>query len=306
MTRQWETGVDYYIGEIIMKDEKRWICKETHTAKEFDKTLWGKIDTKESPPKEYNNKVAIITSMDINYYEKVGKAMLKSWKAHWAHLYPMYVYNEAGFRVKVRGTKSLGWQLGNDYLSFMRRHTNDKVKTFAKKAFSIIHAMDTIDCEKLIWLDADVIIKNSLPENLIDILCPKDTLSAHFSVWHVVDDVKYHSCETGFFILNKKHPKFKEFRETYRRIYLEDDTNGIRRFYDGEVYGKTVDALAQSGAKMVNLTSGPHKTPIPRSIMAPYISHFKAGLKERVDFDKVLENTLSTANYIDLDEDDEI
>ena len=284
----WRPDTPYPKGSIQWIDGCRWICKQSHTSEnEFNKKLWSKID-KAKDQIEPDMSTKLFTSMSKEYYDNVGRAMLRSYKVNWSRLAPMYVYNEAAFRVKVKGVTSLGWQLGNDYLSFMRRHTNDKVKTFAKKGFSVIHAMENLDCDKLVWIDADVIFTQEMPSNMFDLLCPQDALSAHFSVWHEVDGKHYHSCETGFFILNKKHPMFEEFLNTYKNIYLRDDAADLRRFYDGEVYGKTVKILEAKGAKMVNLNPGPHKTPISRSVLAPYLSHFKAGLKDKVDFDALV------------------
>ena len=38
---------------------------------------------------------------------------------------------------------------------------------------------------------------------------------------------------------------------------------------------------------MLNLNPGRHKTPFSRSVIGPYIQHFKAGLKERINFDGI-------------------
>jgi hypothetical protein len=62
----------------------------------------------------------------------------------------------------------------------------------------------------------------------------------------------------------------------------------MRRFYDGEIYGKTVQAMHSRNFKMYNMTYGDRvKTPVPRSPLAPFIEHNKAGLKERIDYDLV-------------------
>jgi len=70
---------------------------------------------------------------------------------------------------------------------------------------------------------------------------------------------------------------------TYKDIYVNDRMKDLRRFYDGEVYGKTVELLENKGHKMMNLNPGKHRTPIPRSVLAPYLNHFKAGVKDRID-----------------------
>ena len=235
-------------------------------------------------------KYAAFTSMDEKYYEHCGRAMLRSYKEHWSHKFPLYVYNEDNFTVKVSTVETLGWNLGDDYEQFQNRHTNQKVKTFAKKGFSIIHAMDNLNYDRIIWLDADTIISGDIPMQLLDLIAPDNVLSTHFSVWHQKDNVEYHSCETGFFILNRNHSHYREFCQTYKSIYVNDKHQDLRRFYDGEVYGKTVEIMQSKGCKMLNLNPNRYKTPIPRSVIAPYITHYKAGLKDKVDFDNLNNN----------------
>ena len=235
-----------------------------------------------------------ITSMDKKYYEHCGRVMLSSYSNHFFRNIPLYVYNEGGFKFKSKNTYAAGWNLGLEYNKFVERwgNENERVTTFAKKAFSIIHAMYNVDCDRLIWLDADTHLTANFPKQLLDLISPDDTLSTHFGVKHTVDDKTYFSCETGFFILNKRHELFEEFRETYTDIYINDNYKNLRRFYDGEVYGETVSQMIDKGAKVLDLNPGQvHKTPIPRSIIAPYVSHYKAGLKDTIDF-KELEKTI--------------
>lgn len=234
-------------------------------------------------------KYLAFTSMDSKYYEKCGRTMLRSFKKHWVDLMPLYVYNEDDFDVKVRAVKPVGWDLGQDYENFIERHSNDKVKTFAKKGFSIIDAMERYSNEydRLIWLDADTVIFARMPLQLLDLIIPESVLSAHFSVWHEANGEMYHSCETGFFVLNTTHPGYDEFCKTYKDIYINDKDSDLRRFYDGEVYGKTVEIMEKKGHTMLNLNPSRRKTPIGRSILAPYITHYKAGLKDKIDFDSI-------------------
>jgi len=230
-------------------------------------------------------KYAAITSMNQKYYDHCGKSMLSSYKKFWSKNIPLYVYNEDNFNIKIKNVESVGWNLSNDYWDFQNRHTNTKVKTFAKKGFPIIDAMQNIECDRLIWLDADTILQRGIHLQLLNLIAPDDVLSTHFSVWHVKDNIEYHSCETGFFILNRRHKGFEDFYDTYRDIYVNDKTDGLRRFYDGEVYGKTVELMQDKGYKVLNLNPSKHKTPIPRSILSPYVTHYKAGLKDTLNND---------------------
>lgn len=283
----WKQNEKYTEGSIVIYNDKRRRCLADHTSEEtFNDEYWKKMDRKEENKTVETRKYAAITSMNEPYYEHCGRAMLRSYKQHWHHLMPLYVYNEDNFEIKVKTVKSLGWDLGLSYEKFQKRHSNERVKTFAKKGFSIIHAMRNINAQRLIWVDADVIIQANIPHQMLDLISPDDVLSTHYSVWHEQDKKIYHSCETGFFILNTQHEGYKEFCDVYEDIYCNDRTEDLRRFYDGEVYGKTVEIMETKGYKMLNLNPGKHKTPIGRSVMAPYINHFKAGLKDSVDFSK--------------------
>jgi hypothetical protein len=236
-------------------------------------------------------KYVAITSMNLQYFEHSGRAMIKSFSSRFDENIPLHIYNEGFHSIKFKNTQLMGWELGDEYDRFQQRwNSNNKIQGFAKKAFSIIHAMNNIECDRLIWFDADIIIDKRIPLQLLELISPSSVLSTHYGVMHdwpsdTDPSRKSFSCETGFFILNKRHEKFNDFKEMYTKIYVNDLHSSIRRFYDGEVYGETVRVLEQSGAKMLDLNPGnTHKTPIPRSIMAPYISHHKAGLKDTIDY----------------------
>jgi len=242
-------------------------------------------------------KFAAITSMNLEYYNHSGRAMTKSFSSRFVESIPLYVYNEDLFNIKLKNVFLAGWDLGEEYEKFQSRwESNSKIQNFAKKAFSIIHAMNNIDCDRLIWFDADIIIERQIPVQLLELVSPDAVLSTHYGVMHewpsdTNPNRKAFSCETGFFIINKKHKKFNEFKETYTKIYVNDMFANIRRFYDGEVYGETVRQLQKSGTKMLDLNpEHKHKTPIPRSLLAPYISHHKAGLKDTIDYETLEKN----------------
>lgn len=236
-------------------------------------------------------KYAAITSMNLDYFNHSGRAMIKSYSSRFDESIPLHVYNEDFNSIKFKNVNLMGWDLGDEYTKFQQRWvSNNKIQGFSKKAFSIIHAMNNIECDRLIWFDADIIIDNRIPMQLLDLISPSTVLSTHYGVVHdwpcdADPQRKSFSCETGFFIINKCHKKFNTFKEIYTAIYVSDLHSNIRRFYDGEVYGETVRLLEKTGTKMMDLNPGnTHKTPIPRSILSPYISHHKAGLKDTIDY----------------------
>lgn len=245
-------------------------------------------------------KYACITSMDKAYYDKYGKYMLESYKAFMKDI-TLFLYNE-DFSVKLpRFIKPIGFDLGKDFLDFQDRWKgkNNRVVTFSKKAYSIIHAMEKIKADRLIWIDADCLLTRRLSGQFIELISNDKILSTHFGVLHKKDDKEYFSCETGFFILNTNHPGFEDFKDTYKRIYNNDIYHQLRRFYDGEVYGDVVRRMTNAGHEILDLNPGNvHKTPIPRSVLAPYISHMKAGLKDGFDYDSAMKKI----NDLDSDE----
>ena len=235
-----------------------------------------------------------ITSMNSHYFNHSGKVMIKSYSEYFDNNVPLYVYNEDNSQFKIKNVNSVTWDLGTDYINFQKRWvSNSKVRGFSKKAFSIIHAMNNIECDRLIWLDADTIVTRNVVLQLLELISPDDALSTHYGVVHPwpsdTDESRTaFSCETGFFILNKRHESFNKFKEVYTDMYVNDRVDNIRRFYDGEVYGETIRLLSQDGVKMMDLNPGNiHKTPIPRSILAPYISHSKAGLKDTINYSEI-------------------
>lgn len=234
-------------------------------------------------------KYVCITSMNGRYFDHCGKACIDTYAAHWPIDIPLLVYNEDMWKPKKKkNVQFIDWTvLGNDFVNFCERHQHEsRVVIFAKKAFSIIHAMENVDCDRLIWLDADCATVAPLPTLLLDLISPDDKLSSHFGVVHpwpteTDPDRTAFSCETGFFILNKKHPMFPQFVARYKEYYINDLSENIRRFYDGEVYGAVVAEMEGQGASMMELNPGrKHRTPIPRSIIGPFIQHYKAGAKE--------------------------
>jgi len=290
---EWEPHKKYLEGEFTKHKDKIYRCDKTHNSNEsFDKFRFTKIVLdKNNNPRESETtngvRFVMMTSMDKKYYEASGKAMMASWKRHAEVIGDLFVYNEQLFEPKIKNVQKAGWMLGEEFVKFQRRHSNSKIKTFAKKAFPIIDAMDRfVEYDRIVWVDADAVFTQNFPRMLIELIAPDDVLSTHFSVYHQKNDIEYHSCETGFFILNRRHEGFKDFCDLYKDIYYNDrdEELNLRRFYDGEVYGKCVELMEEKGYKMLNLNTGKHKTPISRSLIAPYVSHFKASLKDKVDF----------------------
>jgi hypothetical protein len=242
-------------------------------------------------------KVTVITSFDQSYYDKVGKHCLETMLQYWDPNIHIVLYVE-DFELfnNSRFVKVPFEDLDPDYFVFQKEKRKASEKTFAKKAYSIIHAMENIETDILVWLDADVVTKKHITKEFIESLIPEDKLSTHLGVWHHAikhDETSplMFSCETGFFALNKNHKHYDKFVKRYKERYVNREKEDLRRFYDGDVYGAVVKEFKEK--EMNDINPGMHKTPMSRSILKSYLVHFKHGLKRRDDFEKLVEKVKS-------------
>lgn len=237
-------------------------------------------------------KIKVITSFDENYYNIIGKESVETWLKHWPHEMSLTCYVE-NFRLteNTRIEQIDFSQLPKEYFEFQETDFNDRVKTFSKKAYSVIHAFENLDADRIIWVDADVITFADIPLSFLETLCPNDTLATFMGVYHHKDKKDPNSPlmfsgETGFFIVNKNHKGFKEFSNRYREYYDKKITENLRRLYDGEVFGAVVKELNVK-YKFFDLSTTIEKkakSPLKYTELGQkYIKHYKSK-HSKIDF----------------------
>lgn len=230
-------------------------------------------------------KIKVITSFDERYYNLIGKESVESWLQHWPKELSLTCYVE-NFRLKdKKRINQIDFdQLPKEYFEFQESKFNDRVKIFSKKAYSIIHAFENLDADRIVWVDADVITFNNIPLSFLENLCPDDTLATFMGVHHhkIKGDESsplMFSGETGFFIVNKNHPGFSEFSKRYSEYYNKRITENLRRFYDGEVFGAVVEEFKDT-YKFFDLsttTGKKAKSPLKYTELGQkYIRHYKS------------------------------
>jgi len=193
--------------------------------------------------------ITVITSFNKDYYERIGSACVQSWLQHWHADIEMHCYVE-GFRMEHQARiRQIDFEdLCDGYRAFQASDLKPRVKTFAKKAYSVMHAMEHARCDRLVWIDADTITTAPVDHKEIEDLCPHGVCATFMGVYHHLDkndqtSALMFSAETGFFILNPNHPGFARFSRRYREYYDGRLQQGLRRFYDGEVFGAVVNDL---------------------------------------------------------------
>jgi len=247
-------------------------------------------------------KITCITSFDEVYYNHTGKTFLETWLKYWNDTFELVLYVE-DFKLPEnnRYQQVTFDKLDADYIKFQNEKHKPPTKRFAKKGYTVIHAMENIDTDILIWLDADTITKEIVTQDFFEDIIPNRCVSAHLGVMHNMEKhdptspLKY-SCETGFFALNKKHKLYNIFCQAYKERYFQRNFSDLRRPYDGDVYGAVVEEIEKKyGLNNLNdINPVGHKTPFDKCILREKLHHFKhrAKLTPEDDFKKHYENYL--------------
>lgn len=245
--------------------------------------------------------VSVVTSFSALGYEKYGRRCLetfhancpKEWQLHIISedkidSFPVFegrrvlTYNlyEESFRAKtfyllygqkleVSGRGKIGsdkrrnrhWRTGYSF-----RH--DALK-FSKKVFALHIAERNTSGGRLIWLDADTVVKRPIQLDLVNQLNPPGYAISYF------DRSPYHS-ECGFVIYNLDVIGTRKFIEDFANLYYSGRVFELWEWHDSWVF----DWLRkQSGLQCYAI---PHKKsgePIRDSVLGEYLDHLKGNRK---------------------------
>lgn len=222
--------------------------------------------------------IEVVTSFDQNYYDMIGHACVESYMQYWPQDLVLTCYVEDMVLPENPRLRQIPFsELGIQYQQFQLSDENDRTKTFAKKAYSIIHAFEHTTADLVVWLDADVVTKQSLPRTVLEQLCRDTQLAAYMAV----DHDGWYSAETGIFAINTKHSLFGQFAARYKERYDRHIKHDLRRFYDGEVFGavakefRTRPYMAEMNDLCGKFTK-PYKTPLKHTELGMYLHHHKS------------------------------
>lgn len=225
--------------------------------------------------------IQVITSFDQKYHDIIGKDSVQSWLQHWPHHMTLTCYVENMRLQDHARVQQIGFdQLGSRYEDFQQVDFKGRVRTFAKKAFVLIHAMNHSTADRIMWLDADVLTIQPVDPVLLDQCMPDDVVSTHLGVTYTTDTQgqpgSWFVPETGVFALNTRHARFAEFRDEYTRRYHHRDFRGLRRSYDNDVYGAAIRDLDIPSLDLCAELKKGYKTPLRHTVLGPYLHHYKA------------------------------
>ena len=169
--------------------------------------------------------------MNKAYYDRLGKLMIETFSKFWPEDCELIVYQE-GFEIE-KFDRVIGVSWEDNCLESWKRF-DAKIKgpasRFAKKGYSMIAGMKNLDCDLLIWVDADIITNKKFPKDKIESILPQNKLIALFDTYYQVKpnytkeeylDINrpYSAAESGFVIINKNHQHFEDYLAEYERLY---------------------------------------------------------------------------------------
>jgi len=225
--------------------------------------------------------IEIITSFNQRYYDLIGKDCVNTWLKYWPKELTLTCYVEGFLLPKTERIKQISFdQFNQEYFDFQRSKEKPQTKKFSKKAFSFIHAMENSTADWIIWVDADVISTDHLPINLLESVLLNDCLSTHMGVVYFETKDgrpgRWFVPETGFFAMHVRHEKFNEFKEMYKKMYVNHEWSELRRPFDNDVYGYVFEKLNTKGLDLCSNFQKSYKTPLRHTVLGPYIKHYKA------------------------------
>lgn len=241
--------------------------------------------------------VVCISSLNKRYYDIAGKYAIESFLKYWPkdiklHLYTEDVLNLKSDQIIEHNFKEVERDI--DYNTFIENNVKVKKEIpMAKKAFSIMTAIDNLDADYIIWLDMDMLTIKPIDKNFVTNLC-NDNLLTYMGVLYPKNErnkMNYYSSETGFFIINCNHKKLQDWCKEYRKIYRERIDYNLKRLYDNDVFGFVTHKFKKQGVNLndLNVNHPTRKTPLTAkdNPLKKYFLHFKGGRKEFTEIKKI-------------------
>lgn len=224
-----------------------------------------------------------VTSMSKTYYDGIGKHMLDSWIQYWNCKLILYSEDDLSFlnseKITYRDWNKPCKELWDQ---FCKGNVNESEKKFAKKGFSSLDSWKNITSKKIIWIDADIIFKKHISNEVVDKILPNDKLIALFTHNYCPDRYIGLSSESGFYILNTQHQHFVDFIFEYEKIYTDGvvppEIAGLGDHKILALVSKKFQTFVEDLSKY--RTTDKTTTPLNRSWIGDYMNHYKGTVKE--------------------------
>jgi hypothetical protein len=161
----------------------------------------------------------------------------------------------------------------NDYIALRDTKKKTKMAKFWLKSFVVIDAIKNTKEDILIWLDSDVITHKEISKDFLYSLLPEDTLLCDIPA---LGSLKDKESETGFCMLNMKHPMIRRFLKEYESYYnTKDALSTLPRDIDSSVWWAARQKLVERGTKVNGLDSTINShVPFMGTCLKEYMRHW--------------------------------
>jgi hypothetical protein len=246
------------------------------------------------------------TTMNKEYYDTIGKLMLRSWMKFFPTDSKLYLYLE-DFKLDLNDSRIIQCSWETDIVPIYKKWAgrqppsdgSHRSHKFTKKAMAQIATWQNFNL-KFLWLDADLVFLKTIPTDVFERILGNYPLAS----WGEG------SFESGTVFINTEHSEWQKIKDIYEGIYFGNiefpvgtDATVVypSGWLDGEILGY---AAATSGVQYLNLNSlctAKTNTPLNHSWLGEYMIHFKAKRKntlldtvkndwKRTDLAEMLEN----------------
>jgi len=246
----------------------------------------------------------VITTFNRQGLEKYGQRMISTFEQFWPDSVDLIVYTEKckpiitkpnvrcidlianskhckRFINRHKDNPEANGGLGphNKHIWKPNKHFKWQGLRFSYKVFSIYHAMQYIDTEWVIWLDADTLTHSTITESFLDSVSPKDCV-----VTHLGRGERYHS-ECGWVGYNKTNPMTMQFVEDFASMYKNDTMFNYPEWHDSYLFDVQRKLYRDNkGAHFYNLNPDPDLKgfaghPFINSDLGKYMDHMKGDRK---------------------------
>jgi len=226
--------------------------------------------------------IHLYTSQSLAYHDHIGKYSLASALKHLPSDVSISLTTEdypkfpnLGHRITVCNL----YELDNGFREFedrWRGRTMAKVINFAKKGYTVLWALEHSDADIMVWLDADAYFEKPVDHGwFVNLLA--GNLGAQMGVTH--DDGEF-TVESGFFVMDLRHPGRADFARCYRDYYDNDRCEQMGRFYDSNVHGHALKDCERLGHRFTEMNLRQKgNTPLKGSSIHGWVGHFKGKSK---------------------------
>jgi hypothetical protein len=227
----------------------------------------------------------VITSQNQAYYERIGKDSILSFLEYWPKNITMELWAE-GFipdieddRLIIKDFFKVQPRLQN-FLTLIEPHIKaspsprvwKKFQSFWLKGHVTLTALEEFEQDIFIWLDSDVITHKTIPLEYLENLIPEDVLSVDVPA---AGKVKGKEAETGFLMLNMKHPLKDVVINYYRTCHTTTKIMNVSRYLETGVWWNGVTKAEKLGAKVKHLKINVDSiVPFMSTELAEYLRHW--------------------------------